>query len=177
MILRPFLSSLALLLTGCATGVADTSAYPSLARRPVETRDYETPAPATPATAPATAPAASMDVDAARFVQQADAGASAFDKAYGDAERLARAASGAEVSSERWVAAQAAISGLEASRNDSVSALAALDTLYTQRASAIADGKMSGDLTPLETARTRALAAVDSQNDRIDALKAMLAQP
>lgn len=173
MILRPFLSSLALLLTGCATGVADTSAYPSLARRPVETRDYETPVPATPATAPA----ASMDADAARFVQQADAGASAFDKAYGDAERLARAASGSEVSSERWVAAQAAISGLEASRNDSVSALAALDTLYTERASAIADGKMSGDLTPLETARTRALAVVDSQNDRIDALKAMLAQP
>ena len=173
MILRPFLSSLALLLTGCATGVADTSAYPSLARRPVETRDYETPAPATPATAPA----ASMDADAARFAQQADAGASAFDKAYGDAERLARAASGAEVSSERWVAAQAAISGLEASRNDSVSALAALDTLYTERASAIADGKTSGDLTPLETARTRALAAVDSQNDRIDGLKAMLAQP
>ncbi|RVT42147.1 hypothetical protein [Sphingobium algorifonticola] len=175
MILRPLLSSLALLLSGCAAGVADTNPYPSLARRPVETRDYATPEPS-PTLVPSPADVAA-DADAARFAQQADAGAMMFDKAYGEAERLTRTASGAAVSSEPWVAAQAAISGLEAARNDSVSALAALDTLYTARASAIADGTQSGDLTPLETARTRALAAVDSQNDRIDALKAMLAQP
>jgi hypothetical protein len=172
MIFRPLLSSLALLLTGCAAGVAEHSAYPSLARRPVEARDYETPA-ATPAPAATVA----SDADLARYAAQAASGAAAFDKDYPSAERLARAASGAAVSSDSWVAAQAAISGLESARNDSVSALAALDTLYTERVSAIADGKMTGSVDALDATRAQALAAVDSQNDRLDALKAMLAQP
>ncbi|CAH0353250.1 hypothetical protein [Sphingobium sp. CECT 9361] len=173
MMFRPLLSSLALLLTGCAAGVADTSAYPSLARRPVESADYDTPA-ATPApTAPAASP--SDDAELARYVGQAAAGATAFDKAYAEAQRLTRAASGAAVSSDPWVAAQAAISALESARNDSVSALAALDTLYTARVSAIADGKMSGSVDAIDAARASALAMVDSQNDRLDALRAMLA--
>jgi hypothetical protein len=172
MIFRPLLSSLALLLTGCAAGVADNSAYPSLARRPVETRDYET-----PAVAPAPAAPAASDADLSRYAALAASGTASFDNGYPAAERLARAASGAAVSSESWVAAQAAISGLESARNDSVSALAALDTLYTERVNAIADGKLAGSVDAIDAARAQALAAVDSQNDRLDALKAMLAQP
>ncbi|MGK2909070.1 MAG: hypothetical protein ACSLE1_04625 [Sphingobium sp.] len=174
MIFRPLLSSLALLLTGCAASVAEHSAYPSLARRPVETRDYETPvvAPAAPTSATAV-----PDADLARYAAQAVSGAGAFDREYPAAERQARAAAGAAVSSDPWIAAQTAISGLEASRNDSVSALAALDTLYTERSNAIADGTISGTLDAIDAARAQALATVDSQNDRLDALKAMLAQP
>jgi len=175
MIFRPLFSSLALLLTGCAAAVAEHSAYPSLARRSVETRDYENPAAKPVAAAPVEVPAS--DAELSRYAGQAASGTSAFDRDYPGAERLARKASGAAVSSDPWVAAQAAISGLEAARNDSVSALAGLDTLYTERVNAIADGKVSGSVDAIDTARAQALAAVDSQNDRLDALKAMLAQP
>ncbi|MGE1076481.1 hypothetical protein ACQJ22_28570, partial [Pseudomonas fragariae (ex Marin et al. 2024)] len=79
------------------------------------------------------------------------------DAAYAAAEKAARAASGSSVSSDAWVAAQVAISALETARNDSVSALASLDTLYVDRTSAIADGKENGGLDALDTARTAAL--------------------
>lgn len=175
MMFRPLISSLALFLAGCASAIGGHDGYPSLARRPVESQDYETPAavPSTPA--PIAAPA--DDTELSRYSTQASAGAANFDKAYADAQRLAQAASKAAVSSEQWVAAQAAISGLEAARNDSVSALAALDTLYTERSNAIADGKAAGTVDAIDAARVQALAIVDSQNDRLDALKAMLAQP
>jgi hypothetical protein len=62
-------------------------------------------------------------------------------------------------------------------RNDAVSALASLDTLYVERENALADGKERGDTQAIEAARTQALAVVDSQNDRLDALKGRLAQP
>ncbi|AUW57193.1 hypothetical protein C1T17_02900 [Sphingobium sp. SCG-1] len=176
MMLRPLLSSLALFLTGCAAAVGGGDGYPSLARRPVESQDYETPAAAPSVPAPAVAVPAD-DAELSRYAAQASAGAANFDKAYADAERLTRAASGAAISSDPWVAAQAAISALEAARNDSVSALAALDTLYTERTNAIADGKATGTLDAIDAARGQALAAVDAQNDRLDALKAKLAQP
>ncbi|MDI1295029.1 MAG: hypothetical protein PSY12_03970, partial [bacterium] len=73
--------------------------------------------------------------------------------------------------------AQVAISTLESARNDSVSALASLDTLYVERTNAIADGKERGGLDEADAARAAALAMVDSQNDRIDALKGRLVQP
>jgi hypothetical protein len=69
------------------------------------------------------------------------------------------------------------ISALESARNDSVSALASLDTLYVQRSNAIADGKAPGGLEDIDAARSAALALVDQQNDRIDAMKGRLPQP
>jgi hypothetical protein len=87
------------------------------------------------------------------------------------------AAKGASVSSDAWVAAQVAISALESARNDSVSALASLDTLYVTRTNAVADGKAAGGLEDIDAARAAALALVDQQNDRIDAMKARLPQP
>lgn len=172
---RTLLSSLALFLSGCAAGVTGGDGYPSLARRPVESQDYETAAPAPSVPAPIAVPA--DDPEVRRYVSQSDTGAASFDKAYVDAQRLTRAASKAAVSSDSWVAAQASISALESARNDSVSALAALDTLYTERTNAIADRKATGTVDAIDAARVRALAIVDSQNDRLDALKAMLAQP
>ncbi|MEJ7934689.1 hypothetical protein WG907_10515 [Sphingobium sp. AN558] len=170
MILRRLLPSLVLLISGCAGAPQN---YPSLARRPIEDAPMAKPAaPAPPAPAD---PALAADL--ARLIAQADAGRAAFDKAYPTAEKAARAASGSAVSSDAWVAAQAAISTLEAARNDSVSALASLDILYVERNNAIADGKAKGGTEAIEAARTAALAAVDSQNDRVDALKGRLSQP
>lgn len=173
MILRRFLPSLALFATGCATVPAEGGGYPSLARRPMEIRGAEQ------ASGAGAAVSADPAVDAAvmRFSAQSAVGAAAFDSGYDGARRLVGAASGAAVSSEAWVAAQAAITTLESGRNDSVSALASLDTLYVERAQAIADGKAAGGIDAIDAARAGALAAVDSQNDRLDALKAMLTQP
>lgn len=167
---RRLLPYLALLLSGCTGGQLT---YPSLAKRPIESAPV---AQAAPPPAPVAADAQLTD-QIARFMAQAETGRTGFDAAYAKAEKAARAASGSSVSSDAWVAAQVAISALETARNDSVSALASLDTLYVNRTSAIADGKESGGLDALDTARTTALAIVDSQNDRIDALKGQLAQP
>ena len=167
---RRLLPYLALLLSGCTGGQLT---YHSLAKRPIESAPV---AQAAPPPAPVAADA-QLTEQIARFTAQAETGRTGFDAAYAKAEKAARAASGSSVSSDAWVAAQVAISALETARNDSVSALASLDTLYVNRTSAIADGKESGGLDALDSARTTALAIVDSQNDRIDALKAQLAQP
>ncbi|HEX7784343.1 MAG TPA: hypothetical protein VF509_16205 [Sphingobium sp.] len=172
--LRPLLPSLALLLAGCV-GAPD-GPYPSLARRPIESGGTaaNAPAPSLP-TAPMSDPA--LDGEVAKLEMQAQAGAAAFDRAYPDAQRRAEAASKAAISSEAWVAAQVAISGLESARNNSVSALAGLDSLYTNRINALADGEAAAGADTIELARREALSTVDSQNDRLDGLKALLPQP
>ncbi|WP_028055859.1 hypothetical protein [Sphingobium bisphenolivorans] len=167
---RRLLPSLALILSGCASSF---HGYPSLAKRAIEDAPFAEPA-AQPAPA-ATDAAPSKDID--RLTAQAKTGEAAFDQAYAKADRATRAASGAAVSSDAWVAAQTAISALESARNDSVSALASLDVLLVERNNAIADGKASGGIEAIDAARASALAIVDGQNDRLDGLKARLAQP
>lgn len=174
--LRPIFSLFALALAAC-TG-AGRESYPSLAIRPVEKGDFASPSSPESSGLPTeriSDPA--LEADIARLSAQAKDGAAAFDRSFPDAEQRVKAASGTAVSSEAWVAAQVAISGLEAARNDSVSALAGLDTLYVDRANAIADGKAQGGADAIDAARRDALALVDSQNDRLDGLKALLAQP
>lgn len=168
---RRFIPTIALLLSGCA-GAHES--YPSLARRPIET------APIAEAVAPAPAVVAAdpkLEADIARLKAQADKGSAAFDTAYARADKLTRVASSAAVSSDAWVTAQLAISNLESARNDSVSALASLDTLYVERTNAVADGKAQGGLDSIDAARAGVLASVDTQNDRVDALKGRLKQP
>lgn len=170
MMTRRFLPTLALILSGCA-GAHES--YPSLAKRPVESAPI-----AEPAAPPAPAPAdAALRKTIAGLTAQAQTGSNNFDKAYASADRAVRAAGSASVSSDAWVAAQVAISATEAARNDSVSALASLDTLYVERTSAIADGKEQGGADEIDAARASVLSLVDTQNDRIDALKGRLPQP
>lgn len=166
----PFLSSLALLLTGCAGPMHNG---PSLAKRPAESAPMAEPA-APPAPA---APDPALDAQVAKLTAQVATGTAAFDRAYAAADRATRSASGAAISSDAWVSAQLAISTLESARNDSVSALASLDTLYVERENAIADGTARGDTLAIAAARSRALEIVDAQNDRLDALKRRIAQP
>jgi hypothetical protein len=174
MTFRPLLSLLALLLAACTGAV--NGVYPSLAKRPIESGGLaSSPGSVTqPATPPVPDPA--LDADIARLQAQADAGGAAFDKAYPEAERQARAASRTSVSSDAWVVAQTSLSGLETARNESVSALAGLDTLYADRVGAITDGKVQGGAEAIDAARRATLAMVDAQNDRLDALKALLPQ-
>lgn len=171
MMFRRLLPTIALFLSGCA---GTLTGYPSLAKRAVE----NAPVGEAPASVPTPAevdPALQAQVD--RLAGQSQAGSAAFDKAWPAADRAVRAAAGAAVSSEAWVTAQLAVSGLEAARNDSVSALASLDTLYVERSNAVAEGKARGGVEQIDAARKAALAAVDSQNDRIDAIKGRLTQP
>lgn len=170
MILRRLLPSLVLFLAGCAGA---PSGYPSLAKRAAEGAPIAAPA---PPPAPVTADA-KLGAEIDRYTAQAQAGRAAFDKAYGEADKATRAAAGSAVSSDAWVGAQVAISALESARNDSVSALASLDTLFVERTNQVADGKERGGLSEIDAARAAALAIVDDQNDRIDALKGRLPQP
>lgn len=170
MILRRLLPSIALFLSGCA---GTMTGYPSLAKRPIENMPTgEVPAAPAPVEAD---PALQAEVD--RLTGQAKSGGEAFDKAWPAADKATRAAAGSAVSSEAWVAAQLTISALEATRNDSVSALASLDTLYVERSNALSEGKAKGGTEQIDAARKAALAIVDSQNDRIDAIKGRLVQP
>lgn len=170
MIPRRLLTSIALFLSGCA---GTQQGYPSLAKRGVEDAPVAEIAPP-PAPAPAEA-ALKARID--QLSGQAQAGKAAFDKAYAVADRATGAARRAAVSSDAWVAAQVSISALESARNDSVSALASLDTLYVERANAMAEGEKQGGSAEIDAARSAVLAIVDSQNDRLDALKGRLAQP
>jgi len=170
MISRRLLTSIALFLSGCA---GTQQGYPSLAKRAVEDAPM---AQVTPPPAPVAADAA-LKAQVDKLSAQAQAGRAAFDQAYPTADRATQAARGASVSSEGWVAAQVAISTLESARNDSVSALASLDTLYVARSNAIAEGKEQGGTDEVDAARAKALAIVDGQNDRLDALKGRLVQP
>ena len=167
---RRLLPSLALFLSGCASSF---QGYPSLAKRAIEDAPIAEAAAQPSPVAPEPELVQSVD----RLTAQAQAGGAAFDKAWPAADKAARAASGSAVSSEAWVAAQTALSALESARNDSVSALASLDVLYVERSNAAAEGKVSGGIETIDAARTSALAIVDSQNDRLDALKGRLAQP
>ncbi len=167
---RRLLTSIALFLSGCAE---TQQGYPSLAKRAIESAPMaEVAPPSVPATAD---PALKAQID--KLSAQAQAGSAAFDKAYVTADKAVTAARGAPVSSDGWVAAQVTISALESARNDSVSALASLDTLYVQRTNAVAEGKERGGIEEIDAARAAALAIVDSQNDRLDTLKGRLAQP
>ena len=170
MTLRRLLPSIALFLSGCA---GTLTGYPSLAKRPIENAPMGEQA-ATPAPVESD-PALQANLD--KLVAQAQAGSAAFDKAWPTADRASRAAAGAAVSSEAWVTAQQALSTLETARNDSVSALASLDVLYVERNKAIAEGKARGGTEQIDAARSGVLATVDSQNDRLDALKGRLATP
>ncbi len=170
MMLRRLLPSLALFLSGCA---GTLTGYPSLAKRPIE----NAPMGGQPAAPVPVESDPALQANLNTLVAQAQAGSAAFDKAWPAADRASRAAEGSAVSSEAWVTAQQAVSALESARNDSVSALASLDVLYVERNKAIAEDQARGGAEQIDAARAGVLATVDSQNDRIDALKGRLATP
>lgn len=169
----PFMLALApLLLSACST----SGGYPSLARR-----SFETTVPAGPVPTVAEAPIAS-DADLLTRIEalrsQGQEGTAAFDASYGAVAERARAGASASVGSENWVVAEVAIARLEQERGPVMVALASLDSLYAERMNAAASGDaVPAALEAIEAARQPMLAAVESQNNRIETLKAMLSTP
>jgi hypothetical protein len=178
MLTRRLFPSLALFLASCVGIGGDGRTYPSLARRPIENGMAVSTVPvAKPAPVPQAADAAALASRIAPLSAQAAKGKNAFDTAYSATADQVRGAQGAAVLDESWVAANLSLSVLDSKRMDSVSALAGLDMLYTERLKAIAEGTAAGGTEQIAAARDVALGVVDGQNDRLDALKAMLAKP
>jgi len=153
---------------------AQRGSYPSLAKRPVETRDRSVPAPAPVVPAAADAALVAQVDTLARQAGTADA---AFQSQLGPGRTAVASAGAAAPASELWVNAQLAISRLDSVRYDSVSALAGLDTLYVDKQNGTDAARISADLATIDPARSRVLALVDAQNDALDRLRQSLRQP
>lgn len=151
---------------------AQQRGYPSLLRRPVESRDRDSEL--AKAAAELTAPRpldAALVTELGRLSRQAKTGGAAFERDFAASDRAVAGAGGASVSSESWIVAQQALSVLDASRFDSISALAGMDNIYVEQINS------GGDVVSVEGYRTPVLAMVDRQNDRLDSLRARLTRP
>ncbi len=126
------LSAATLILAACATQKGD---FPSLSKRPYETENpIEAPESAAPALTTSLPSALSIQTNA--WLARSRAADAAFARALPAAQSSARAASGASMGSESWSQAHVQLSRLDATRADSVAALAELDRLIaTQRES------------------------------------------
>lgn len=178
---RSFLPFVVLLLQACVGLGGDARDFPSLARRPVEMQG--TPgqenggAEATGEAAPQIADSGALGPQLDALGQQAERGGRAFDALYREVSPSIRRASGAPVLSENWVVAQEGLGRLEQARYDCVFALASLDSLYAERMNAAAGSDENMNVADIVRARASVLAIVDSQNDRVDALRAVLKHP
>ncbi|MBB6505589.1 hypothetical protein F4693_002581 [Sphingomonas endophytica] len=151
------------LLAACAS---DPTVYPSLAPRPVEKLGFAEPA--TPPPAPAAQDPA-LDAKLIAVTTRGDAAARDFDRAAARAETLTRAARGAKVGSDAWIAAQTAIADLDALRSSYGDTVGALDDLASTRAAALQPAYPA-----LEQALAAARAAAEAQTARIHALAGAL---
>jgi hypothetical protein len=158
-----FVVALLLLTGGCAAPRA--ASFPSLLPRPIESRsDAEPVAPVTIVEAEPATDATLVDLEKA-----IDAAAKTFDAAADGADRLARAAQGDAVGSDRWIAAQTALGQLDGLRATTSSAITDLDELALTRAAA---GKP--DYPAIATLRQKAQAALQKQAARIQEIQARL---
>jgi hypothetical protein len=106
----------------------------------------------------------------AELERQAAAGDREFAAALPAAEAAVAAAGPAQ--SDSWVTAQLAISRLEAARGGTMRALTELDRMAIERASA---PTASEDFAAIEAAIAAAQALAEEQQDRIEGLRARLA--
>ncbi len=159
LLLPPALAA-ALMLGGCVS----QGPFPSLAPRPEE-GIVSTAEPMRPE--PAVADDAQLRARIGALVAQALEGLSAFDAAYPAAERAANAA-GTD-GSDSWVAAQQALSRLEAARSKTSTARAELDRIALERAGLPTS---AADREILERAIREAERIAMNQQVRLDGLKA-----
>ena len=154
----------AALLAGCAP----EGEFPSLALRPIEA---ENPREEPVRTPPVVASDPAIRARAAALLAQAHDGERAFAAAHVRAAALARGA-GAP-GSESWVAAQEAISRVEATRAAATRALGDLDRLATERAALPTNEE---DFAAVRAALAEAEQLVRDQQQRFDALRASAAR-
>jgi hypothetical protein len=156
-----------LLLAGAAAlaGCSDSGGYPSLAPRAVEQPVSGDDAPAAP-TLPVDA---ALDAEVATLAAQAAKGQADFDRVANEScAAIARGAS-AQEGSEPWIAAQQALSALEAARAPVLASAAALDRLVIERGTA---GGNAVDLTGLAEAQAQVSAIDTAEQARLAELSA-----
>ena len=157
------------LLAGCA---GSTSSFPSLAPRAVEQPRVETTAetaatPLDPAIlGKATALVAQAQAGDVAFTDAVRAGCPAIDRGQGAAE-----------GGEAWVAAQQALSVIEARRQPTTTALDDLNGMVLDQARLAEAGTARIDLTPLTTAAEQAGALDTAQSARLSDLRARGCRP
>lgn len=164
--LRYSLPLLALLAASCAGPEGDT---PSLASRPIE-GILDEPVRAIAPIESADDPALASQIDT--LVQAAIAGDTNFDTALPSARNAVSAALGSARESERWIAAQLAVSALDAARSETVRALTALDSI-------MADQTVNGrpaESDRLFAARERVAGLYAEQATAFDELRARLGE-
>lgn len=159
---RPLLLVLLLATAACAQ---DTSRYPSLALRPIETRPEEEPE---AAPRPVAADAA-LDVQLATMAAAARRNAIDFAAAAAKADSAASAIGARTTGSDAWLAAQGALADLEALHGDLLGVMSDYDRLGTDRGEAGAPAYPS-----LDTAQAAARVELDAQTARIAAVRAKL---
>jgi hypothetical protein len=163
---RPLLAPL-LLILACSGCARDDGPYPSLAPRAIEKLGFDEP------DAPPPAPVAAdpaLDVEVAAADARLNKAARDFTDALVRVEAAARAARGAAVGSERWIAAQVALAELDASRAEMSEVLSNLDELAVKRAATLAP-----DYPALEAARARVRTELDRQATAITRIGSSLA--
>ena len=147
--------------------------YPSLRPRPFEAAGP----PGLPVPPPPPAPPVSAEIMSrvAGLVRRAEDGQSAFARAL-PAARAAVGRAGA-ANSEGWIAAQEAVSGLDAAREPTASAMAELDALNASGVDAAGLRFGDNDFAAIRAAGERVYAFLEGQQRALDGLSASLATP
>jgi len=151
-------------LGGCAR---DDGRFPSLAPRPGEARGFGEPE--APPPVPVTADPA-LDRQVAALAARLDAAAQGFDSAADRAEPLTAQARGAAEGSERWIAAQSALSELDAARADASGVVTDIEAVQVERAATLLPGYPA-----LDALQSRARDVLARQEALIGRLNASLA--
>jgi hypothetical protein len=175
--LRRFTAFLALFAVGALDAQVTARPYPSLSKRPVESRDRV----AESSAAPAPVAPAAVDAELVKTIgdlqQKAEASNVAFESELAKGRKSIEKAGGAAPVSEAWVAAQVMITALDTARYDSVASLATLDTLHVERMNSGDTARVAADLATIDPTRSTVLAMVDAQNDTLDSLRRSLKAP
>jgi len=138
---------------------------PSLERRAIETRADPV---ATPSPAAVAGPVdASLAARITATLNEVKLGDDAFAAADRETGAAIRAGAGASVGSERWIAAEQARSALQAASQRSSAALAALDAMLLEQATAPTG---TGGYEAVVAAKAEAEAVVDRQKQRLESL-------
>jgi hypothetical protein len=159
-LLRPA-CALALLTVLCGCG--DQSAYPSLAKRPIEGIMDK---PVTPTLVPPAAPNADRGAKIAALLAQAETADRAFRTDQAETERASASAAGTTRGDERWIAAQQQLSRLDTARAQVGHALADLDALQIEQADAESQGTPSAEADALASAYAR-VTAIDGDEQAV----------
>ena len=162
--LAPLLGSLAL-LGACSGPIGDA---PSLGPRPIEKIDVDTPVAEAPPADPAAAdPGLKAKIAAA--LAAAEAGQARFAAEQAKATAAVDRARGQPVGSDAWVAAQTALSSLQAARDGVQDAAADIDTLRTTLTS-----PTDADLAAIETATDKVATMITANGEAVAALAGRL---